>query len=166
VTYTPAESSELVAPTHTRGAHVGVVIITVAVAALAVGVFLPWYTLWAEQCGEHLSLAVSQISGGGWRLDLLLCGLVTWVSVLSDVNRFRMVTIVGAWVSLLLALTWWGKSPVLSLRGVCTKAFHGPLTLQYGHGTGVGVYLGIGAGLAMVYGAHLRSRRIKSNTAK
>ena len=79
-------------------------------AALAVGVFLPWYTLWAEQCGEHLSQSVSQISGGGWRGDLLLCGLVTWVLVLFG-SRFRMVTIVGAWVSLLLALIWWGGPP-------------------------------------------------------
>ncbi len=165
MTHSPIESTERAALAHRRGVHADVVIITVAVAALAVGVFLPWYTLWAEQCGEHLSQSVSQISGGGWRLDLLLCGLVTWLSVLFG-SRFRMVTIVGAWVSLLLALIWWGRSPVLSLRGACTKSFHGSLSLQYGHGSGAGMYLSIGAGLAMVYGAHLRSRRLKLTKAK
>jgi hypothetical protein len=161
----PAQAPELSGRKDRFEVHADVVIVTLAMATLAVSIFLPWYTLWAERCGQYRSLAVSQISAGGWRLDLLLCGLVAWISVLFN-DRFRVATIVGAWVTFVLALSWWLNSPGLEIEGVCTKAPHGSLSLHSGTGSGVGPYISIGACLAMIYGAHLRSRRLKLNKAK
>jgi hypothetical protein len=92
--------------------------------------------------------------------DLLLCGLGAWVSILFG-SRFRLVTIVGAWLTFLLTLDWWANSPDLEVRGNCAQSFHESLSLHYGTGAGPGEWVCIVAAFAMIYGAHLRSRRIK-----
>jgi hypothetical protein len=139
-----------------------VVIITLAAVVLLVGVFLPWYTVSARACDEYRSVSIAQISSGGWRVDLLLCGLATWASSLFQ-TRFRVVTIIGAWLTLALALVWWFNTPPggVGVRGQCAPSFHGVVSLQGSYGAGVGVFISLGASLAMIYGAHLRSRRLR-----
>ncbi len=140
--------------------YADIVIITVAAASLFVGALLPWYRLTASACGESHSLAVSLVSAGGWWLAMPIVVFLTWLASLSQ--GFRLAVMIGAWASFLMTLIWgFLSSPVLELHWLCPK--ESPFNfsnLPAGPGLGVGVYLCVVAGLAMVYGAHLRSRRL------
>ena len=137
-------------------------VVTLAALVLIIGELLPWYRLWGEGCGMYRSASVSQVASGGLRLDLVACCLATWMSALFD-RRFRFLTIVGAWMTLILAFYWWFNSPVggIEIQGECRKRFQAPWNFHYGVESGVGVFVSIGAALALIYGAHLRSRRLR-----
>lgn len=128
------------------------------VAVVMASVFLPWYTISAANpCGHGVvTAAVSEISGGGWRYDLIGCaGLLMLTSAAG--RRFRIASAFLSAVLLGLTLFWilnGGASLISSCPGLHTP----PVTLPKG-GRGYGAFIGGIAATCELVGALSRVRQ-------